>query len=96
MGSDPLNGADECQQFQTDQGSLVDYPVFPFPDDYGVSRHLTCTSRQKGSVKLGAGQTPIDPDDGQTHTHGYNTRLKSKAENVMQGDDLQEKPSRAA
>ena len=38
----------------------------------------------------------VDPVDGQTHTHRYNTRSKSKAKNVTQGGDLQEKPSRVA
>ena len=69
----------------------MDDTVFPFPIDDGVSRHLAATAKQKGSVNLGAGQSPIDPVDGQTHTHGYNTSLKRKVQNPwleLNGDML--------
>ena len=88
IGSNLLSGANEGQQFQTDQWSLVDDLVFPFPLDYVVSRHLATTARQKGSVYLGAGQSPLDPVDQQSHTHGYNTGSKSKVKNVTQVGDL--------
>ena len=68
MGTDSHHGADECQQLQTDQWSLVDDLILPFPLNDGLSRDLAATARQKGR---------IDPVDGQTHTHGYNTRSKS-------------------
>ena len=87
MGSDPHNGTDDCQQLQTDQGFLVDDLVLPFPLDDGISRHIAATARQKCRV---------DPVDGQTHTHGYNTKSKSKAKMLHNDDDLQEKPSRVA
>ena len=96
MGTDPNNGDDECQQFQTNLGSLVSDLVLPFQLNCGVSRCLAATAKQKSMIDPVDGQPPTDPVDGQTHTHGYNTRSKIKAENVMQGDDLQEKPSRVA
>ena len=34
--------------------------------------------------------------DGKTHTHGYNTRAKGKANNVAQGGGLQQNPSRSS
>ena len=72
----------------------MDNLVFPFPLDDGVTRHLAATARQKGSVNLGAGQSPIDPADGPNPTHEYNTSLKRKVQNVTQVGDLQERTSR--
>ena len=46
LGINPHNGADECQQLQTDQESLVDDLVLPFPLDLGASRHSAATARQ--------------------------------------------------
>ena len=95
-GTDPHNGAHRCQQFLTDQGSLEADLVLPFPLNDGVSRHLAATFKQQSRVNPGDGQNPTDPVDGQTHNHGYNTRSKSKVENVVQGGDIQEKLSRVA
>ena len=68
MDTDPHNGADECQQFQTDQRSLVHDHALPFPLDVWVSRHLAATARHQGKVDPVDGETPIKPVDGQTHT----------------------------
>ena len=96
MDTDPHNGVDKCQQFQTDQGSPLDDFVLLFPLDDGVSRHLATTARQQSRVDPLDGQNPIDPVYWQTHTHWYNTRFKSKVENVMQEGDLLGKSHRVA
>ena len=90
---DPHNEADECQQFQTNQESLMDDLVLLFPLHDWVSRHFTATTRQQSRDNHIDG--PYHHDiDGHTHTHGYNTRSKGNANNVAQGDGPQEKPSR--
>ena len=50
MGVDPHNEVDECQQFKTNQQSLVDDSVFPFPLDDEVSRYLASTTDRKGEM----------------------------------------------
>ena len=75
MVVDPQNKVDECQQFQTNQESLVDDLVLPFPLDDGVSRCLAPTTRNQSRDNHIDGPYHLDID-GQTHTHGYNTRAK--------------------
>ena len=67
MGVDPHNEVDEFQQFQTNQKSLVNDLVHPFPLDDCISRHLTATTRQQGRDNHIEGPYHLDID-GHTHT----------------------------
>ena len=94
MGVDPYKEVNECQQFQTSQESLMDDLVLPFPLDDGVSKCLAATTKQQSRDNHIDGPCHRDID-GQTHTHGYNTRPKGKADNVAQGGGPQENPVEA-
>ena len=72
----------------------MDDPVLPFPLDDGVSICLTATTRQQSRDNHMDGPYHLD-FDGQTHTHGYNTRSRGKANNVAQGGGPTKSPVEA-